>query len=309
MKPSQDQIPVHLPELPNARDLLHIDERPKLKLTITQRQNYPLRDGFPSTVETLVIQNCMLAKVDSRIIELVHLRILDLTHNKIRELPSSLANLDKLAELRLAENRLSSFPSSICQTSLSCSLKTLDLSDNQLVSLPAQFGEMVGLVSLNLANNQLHTLPYTFHRLRALQKLLLLNNKLRCLPCNMHYLHLDTLDVSGNEFANEKSVCIMQSRLGVLSLMELCSRVMNCYRIQYNSSCLPLHLCSFLDACRTCMCGKPCFVSFEHCLGPVDSRRMARTVITDSSRDIPMEAFLCSIECKKRFTGKGQLVL
>lgn len=278
-------------------------------MTITKRQNYPLKDGFPSTLETLAIQNCLLARVDSRIMQLEHLHTLDLRDNRLKDLPSSMSNLGHLAELRVAANQLSSFPQSLCQTSLSRSLKTLDLSGNHLAFLPAQFGHLTSLVTLNLANNRLESLPFTFHHLQALRRLLLLNNRLRYLPSNMHHLHLDILDISGNDFAHEESVRVIQSRLGVMSLLELSARVMKYHHMPYNNGFLPHILCSYLDVCRTCMCSMPCFTCFEHCIGVVDSRRMAITAVTDSKGYVPMEAFFCSLECKKRYVSQGHLLL
>ena len=310
MSPKENEpLIMDLPELPDPVALLHSDERPKLRMTVLKRQNYPLRDGFPSTLETLVIQSCMLSRLDSRILQLENLCTLDLSNNKIKELPELLCKLVNLAELRVTANRLSSFPDSLCQSSLSRSLKTLDLSDNRLVSLPGQFGYMTSLMSLNLANNQLESLPFSFHHLQNLRKLLLLNNRLHCLPSNMHRLQLDILDISGNEFCHEDSVQVIQSRLGVLSLLELSARVVKCHYVQYNSTVLPRNLCTYLDACRTCMCGKPCFMGFEQCVGKVDARRMARTAITSSKGEVSMEAFFCSFSCKKRYVSHAYLVV
>jgi LRR-repeat protein 1 len=298
-----------LPELPDPVALFQSDEQPKLRMMILKRQDYPLRDGFPSTLETLVIQGCMLSRVDSRIMQLDNLCTLDLSNNKIKELPELLCNLVNLADLRVTANQLSSFPDLLCQPPLSHSLKTLDLSDNLLVSLPGQFGHITSLVILNLANNQLKSLPFSFHWLRNLRKLSLLNNRLSYLPSNMHRLQLDTLDISGNDFYQEDSVQVIQSRLGVLPLLELSARVVKCHHLPYNTTVLPRNLCTYLETCRTCMCGNPCFVGFEHCVVTVDSQRLARTAITNSKGGVSMEAFLCSFACKKWYVSHGCLVV
>ena len=45
-------------------------EKLKTKMTIASRQDYPITKGFPCSLEVLNIHECLLKKVDSRILKL-----------------------------------------------------------------------------------------------------------------------------------------------------------------------------------------------------------------------------------------------
>ncbi|KAK4470389.1 hypothetical protein MN116_005949 [Schistosoma mekongi] len=74
------------------------------------------------------------------------LKLLDMSKNKISQLPDDINSLNSLEELFLSENMLTSLPNTICQLK---ELKTLDLSYNQLLDLP---GNLYLLRNLQLSH-------------------------------------------------------------------------------------------------------------------------------------------------------------
>lgn len=63
------------------------------------------------------------------------LRVLDMQHNLLVNLPETLANCRSLAELKLTANRLTDLPSSIGGLN---SLRVLELGENQMEQLPQE---------------------------------------------------------------------------------------------------------------------------------------------------------------------------
>jgi len=57
---------------------------PKTKMVILKRSDYPIIENFPYSLETLQVNGCTLKCVDSRILRLRHLLVLDLSKNNIR---------------------------------------------------------------------------------------------------------------------------------------------------------------------------------------------------------------------------------
>lgn len=106
-------------------------DRPKRKLAIIKRQDYPLKSGFPQSLTWLQVTSCSLRKVDNRILKLKNLQVLDLANNSIKELPVALADI-KLKELLLQHNELKQFPKELSTGVLGQSLQILDLSFNEV---------------------------------------------------------------------------------------------------------------------------------------------------------------------------------
>jgi Leucine-rich repeat (LRR) protein len=78
-----------------------------------------------------------------------------------------------LQSLNLTNNRIGNLPAQIGELK---KLQSLYLSDNQLQSLPAQIGDLKNLQSLELTGNQLQTLPIeSLGKMTNLKKIVLAN--------------------------------------------------------------------------------------------------------------------------------------
>ena len=94
---------------------------------------------------------CSIVKVPvKQISSLPKVTVLDLSCNKISELPDAFCSLKNLMQIDLSKNCLTSLPAHFGDLQ---SLKRLDLYNNNLVSLPLSFGELRGLKWLDLKDN------------------------------------------------------------------------------------------------------------------------------------------------------------
>lgn len=104
---------------------------------------------------------------------------LDLSFNRLTEIPKSISRLQNLTSLNLNDNRLTEIPESISRPQ---NLISLNLGGNQLTALPKWLSRLQNLSSLNLGVNQLTKLPESISRLQNLTSLDLNNNRLTKLP-------------------------------------------------------------------------------------------------------------------------------
>ena len=102
---------------------------------------------------------------------LFKLKWLNLSLNKISDLPTSLSTLTKLFHLDLTYNELhfASFPDSFFGGLRD--LQRLYLSDNHIEKLPFNVGKLVGLKVLTLRNNGMKTLTRGIGGLQNLEEL------------------------------------------------------------------------------------------------------------------------------------------
>lgn len=106
-------------------------------------------------------------------------RTLDLTHNKMVEIPMEINKLTNLQRLILADNIIERLPMNL---GLLQSLKVAALDGNRLTNLPDELGQLVKLERLSVSANLLTSLPDTIGSLRSLVLLNVSNNKLKFLP-------------------------------------------------------------------------------------------------------------------------------
>lgn len=95
-----------------------------------------------------------------------NLNALDISGNKLRTFPPWMKELVHLQELRAAHNKLVDFPIGICELR---HLKRLDLSRNALTGLPKCMGRSIELVSLDLWSNDLADFPNEIGGMEALR--------------------------------------------------------------------------------------------------------------------------------------------
>lgn len=197
---------------------------------INSRKDYPLKNSFPVTLETLNINGCALKIFDSRILKLHNLKILDLSHNSLSALCESLENLENLRCLNLSHNNLQAFPACILKRNTAPRLKTLDLSRNNLAYVPAGVSALRNLSLFKLCKNKIQALPSSIGYLKSLQRFECSENLLNYLPWSFSNLQLDFIDLSQNLFCDtepgilEKDEEKVNDLLRVPSLFELTGR-------------------------------------------------------------------------------------
>jgi leucine-rich repeat protein SHOC2 len=103
---------------------------------------------------------------------------LDLSGNKLMELPAFVENLSHLKKLNLANNQITSLPEQIGRLN---QLEELDLSGNLLSALPTGMKDMSQLTKLNLKNNRFTAFPTVTKLLPRVQELALSQNGIEVL--------------------------------------------------------------------------------------------------------------------------------
>ncbi len=148
------------------------------------------------------------------------LEILDLSGNRLSELPHDFSRLRKLRIVFFSQNQFQEFPrvlaqcpdlemvglkscriGSIQDDALPANLRWLILTDNQLERLPDSIGDHPRLQKLMLAGNQLRELPRTLSRCRNLELLRISANQMEAFPdWLLDMPRLSWLAWSGNPF-------------------------------------------------------------------------------------------------------------
>ncbi|GFY42335.1 leucine-rich repeat protein 1 [Trichonephila inaurata madagascariensis] len=277
-------------------------DRPKQKLAIMQRSDYPGKTGFPSSLTWLQVQNCKLRRIELRIQKLLNLQVLDLANNNIKELPTALAEL-KLKELILHHNELISFPPQLAIGKLGQTLQVLDLSYNNITRLSPYFCLMKKISVLSLKCNRLVELPRNIQSLESLRMFSASHNELKVLPFGIRKLHLDTLDLFHNPLNTD--VVLRPVTLWQLpTLMELAASSVVHHNLSYTPQDIPTNLIDYIVEHCPCPCGNKVFQNVSSCILVLDLYKLASTVvyINNTSRfKVPLEVYFCSTKCWKKF--------
>ncbi|KAF9980648.1 cysteinyl-tRNA synthetase [Mortierella antarctica] len=191
--------------LPTIPIFLHLIAKDIVRLNISNNQRMDLPLDF--------IQNCSalrdlrmafndLERIPSNVRFIVHLQVLDVRGNRIRDLDK--ARLDearKLDTLILQCNRLVSVPDSFASFEY---LRIINLSSNNFSKFPVVLCQVTSLEELDLSFNDIAEVPDEISKLFRLKKLLLYGNRIGpFLPKSMESLsRLRKLDIRQNGILN-----------------------------------------------------------------------------------------------------------
>ena len=168
-------------------------------------------------LQTLVLADNDLTEVSERVEDLSKLRMLDLGHNRLRELPISLGRLEGLSDfLYLHDNRRKHLPDSLSRLQR---LRYLNISENAFEVFPEVVTTMRSLIELRVTGNRLTELPPSISQLTSLRELHLRNNQLAALPDSMCAMReLRQIDLRGNPVTSVPEGLITLPRLEKLDL-------------------------------------------------------------------------------------------
>ncbi|XP_075469984.1 leucine-rich repeat protein 1 [Ascaphus truei] len=282
-------------------------EKPRTKMMITSKKDYPITKNFPYSLEHLQASYCKLARIDMRMLCLKKLRKLDLSHNHIKRLPVTIGDLVCLQELNLHNNHLESFQVALCNSTLQKTLQSLDLSQNRIKALPIQFCQFKELIHLKLDDNELVQLPFKMGQLSKLRFLSAARNKLPSLPHSFKRLFLENLDLFGNPF-EQANPLVPSIQLKIpLTLLESAARAIINYRIPHGPHLIPAHLCQDLAVTKTCECGLSCLSSFIQTTVTMNLHQVSHTVVLVDNMggtEAPIICYFCSLTCYSQFLDK-----
>lgn len=107
------------------------------------------------------------------------LRNLDLSQNRIKEVPPFIGNFNALKQLHLSVNLIDRLPDEI---GFLKSLETLSINGNQLTELPESLTQLSSLKTLNASANRLSRFPTVVCQLTQLEVLDLSENQIESIP-------------------------------------------------------------------------------------------------------------------------------
>lgn len=168
--------------------------------------------------------------------------LVDLSRNKICELPEMLSTITTVTDLKLTSNLLTNLPEWVGKKYER--LQTLDLSKNCLLSLPLTFGLFIYLRDINISFNRFTELPECIYeissleiieandnlltkidvsslkKLKRLAVLNLANNNIDSVPAELGTLtNIRTLMLSGNCFKNPRQAILAKSTEEILAYL------------------------------------------------------------------------------------------
>ena len=129
-----------------------------------------------------------------------NITMMDLSMNRIQEIPSLVNTMSKLATLRVNDNMVKTLPSQInipslkvldlnnndlkrfCKSIKLTSLTEINLSINQITKIDDDFGTMANLKYMDLSINRITAVPKTFSKLTNLTYVDISNNLLSAFP-------------------------------------------------------------------------------------------------------------------------------
>ncbi|XP_021893282.1 LOW QUALITY PROTEIN: plant intracellular Ras-group-related LRR protein 7 [Carica papaya] len=155
------------------------------------------------SVRTLDLTRNKLVEIPMEISKLINMQRLVLAENLIQRLPINLGKLQSLKVMTLDGNRISSLPDE-CKTSFGqlVRLERLSISENILTSLPETIGSLRNLLLLNVSKNKLKSLPESIGSCFSLEELQANDNIVEDLPasvCNL--IHLKSLCLDNNHIS------------------------------------------------------------------------------------------------------------
>lgn len=184
---------------------------------------------LPQSLQKLYLQKCSLSTIPGFVLELrklewlylCHNQLVDLenlqgldqmlslkklvvSHNKLKCLPMCIGDLPCLEEFHATDNQLARLPDSLCELTR---LRHLSCDSNKIVILPDNLGCLNALETIDASHNRLRYLPESIKDITGLKHLVVSDNDIKDLPgwiSNMKEVVL--LDFSAN--AIPKSVSI-----------------------------------------------------------------------------------------------------
>jgi internalin A len=172
--------------------VIRIHEAEKIPALATQiGPKGNLLEGLPTNIVNLrhlrVLDICSnhLKRVPQEIFQLKGLVEIDLSYNEIQELPSRFRNLTNIEILDFRHNKVGRVPMGIFDLN---KLRYLNFSENPIQVLPPEIEKCNNLIILNLGGCNLDRLPEAIGKLVKLRWLVLEGNHLASLPSNISRL-------------------------------------------------------------------------------------------------------------------------
>lgn len=239
---------------------------PVKKMSILKPSELPVK-GLPRTLESLVISGLRKHSIDAQILNLVHLRVLQMSNNCIPRIPKKLGEMH-LVELDVSQNNIGASDFfkdwTWCDGPIRRTLQNLNLSGNNLPYFPYKLVKLDRLHTLTLNDNEIRQVPFALRRLKSMRYLNLANNKLSALPDVLSMVQLNTLNVAGPQLFPmdlQRARCERPIELILRqppSLWQLAAKAVISNKVPYSERSLPGDIIDLIEEAPFCSCGKLC---------------------------------------------------
>lgn len=276
---------------------------------VVRCQEYRPPQGFPNELKSLTMEDCNLVLLDSNVLALTNLRILNLNANRLQTLPTQLNNLP-LQRLTVSQNCITKLHPELFESRLRSCLEYLNVSKNQITVLPETLCGAHKLMALLVGFNYIRKLPDGLGYLSDLQTLDLTNNRLTLLPASLLKLNLSWISVWNNPL---NCICIAGHPLEHTAalqqvpwpLIELAARaVVAAGKVELTAEDVPRSLLQLLCTATPCFgCQQPVFpttaASMTLRVNPHRAIVPGGHLVWSPSHDrmVPVQAFMCSTRC------------
>ena len=167
----------------------------------------------PDQVRILDLKHQGLTEIPIEIFQLSNLTELRLGYNQIKVISPEIGQLTNLTRLRLGNNQVSVIPTEIEQLT---NLTILSLVNNQVKVVPSQLSQLTNLTKLRLSGNQIEVVPAALSQLTKLEILDLADNQIKLIPTEIGQLtSLTELKLAGNQFL------VVPTEIGQLTNLKL----------------------------------------------------------------------------------------
>ncbi|XP_067119917.1 leucine-rich repeat-containing protein 57-like [Centruroides vittatus] len=163
--------------------------------------------------------NCDLSEFPRDLFSLKTLRTLDISGNKISNIPSNVGLFVHLKHLTANNNKISQLPKEIGNLT---KLESLSLNGNRLTALPSTLSQLKNLRTVSISNNHLTKFPVVFCDLPHLDMLDLSHNKITEVPDDLQNLFVAELNMNQNQLSELPEAIALCPRLKVLRVEENC---------------------------------------------------------------------------------------
>ena len=171
----------------------------------------PRRLPYMSNLREVDLSSNRIVEMPYDIGELRKLRILNLSYNFLASLPPSIADLVILRTLNVSHNVLEGIPEQLGELKR---VEEVDVHDNSITALPPALGKCTNLRYLNVAENLLEDLPPELGGLEALEELNVSFNMLSELHAQLGgCIQLRKLDVRANDISEVPETIFLDTSL------------------------------------------------------------------------------------------------